>query len=110
MLTKLVGEFQLATLRAVQRLRSSAYGTRIRDEIAAHTGGNVHLPQVYTALGRLEALGFLESSLDKENLGRGRTRRRYKLSAPALKLLAATSKLDDREPGRYEQRKKAHPA
>ena len=85
-----VGTFQIEVLETVQKLGTSAYGMKIRDELSKGLGREIHMPQIYAALARLVKLGLLKSSLDhKQSAGqRGRTRRVYSLSASGLQMLS----------------------
>lgn len=90
MMIELIGDFQIKVLRVVHTLGEDAYGMRIRGVLEEQLGKEVHMPQVYAALSRLESLGLLKSHLDDENSAgrRGRTRRVYSLSAHGLQRLS----------------------
>lgn len=72
-----LGEFEQLILLAILRLESDAYGVRIRRTIQEQTGRDVSAGAVYTALGRLEARGFLESQLGETAPERSGQRRKY---------------------------------
>ena len=108
----IVGDFQRAILIAVSRLEGQAYGSQIRDEVQILTQRQVHLPQVYAALARLEVLQLVRSDADKEkSVGlRGRTRRYYVLTARGLRLLSDDVRHSDsvgpKDPFAYESGEK----
>jgi len=87
----IVGAFQEDVLRAVQTLEKGAYGMNIRNFLETDQNKSIHMPQVYAALSRLEALGLLSSHLDQSASAgrRGRTRRVYELSAHGLQYIDA---------------------
>lgn len=72
-----LGEFELVLLLAVVRLNDEAYGVTIRRAIEDSTGRNVSAGAVYTALGRLEARGFVTSTPGETVPERTGMRRRY---------------------------------
>ena len=57
------GEFEQVVLLTVARLEDEAYGMAIRQEIADRTGRDVGIGSVYSALDRMEAKGFVSSTL-----------------------------------------------
>lgn len=60
------------------------HGIEIRKEIEEKTGREIHQPQIYSALVRLEAQGLLESKLEHE--GTKRQRRLYRKKAGGKKV------------------------
>lgn len=84
-----IGDFQLVVLGVVNQLGEDAYGMRVRDEVQTILNRAVHMPQVYSALGRLESAGLLtsEPNSTKSAGHRGRTRRYYKIGANGLQIL-----------------------
>jgi DNA-binding PadR family transcriptional regulator len=92
-----VGDFQGIILEIVSQLNSRAYGIEIRSLVSEKLKREVHQPQVYAALMRLENLGLLASYIDKEiSAGqRGRPRRVYEVTAPGLRMLAARKLLSN---------------
>ena len=72
-----LGSFEQVMLLAVLRLGSSAYGMTIREEIERRTGKTVTLGAIYTALERLEAKGFVTSTLGEATPVRGGRPKRY---------------------------------
>lgn len=97
---QLIGEFQFEVLRQVETLGRSAYGVNIRIALQDEMGREVHTPQVYAALVRLEELGFITSSIDRTASAgrRGRPRRVYSLEAPGQRMLKAGSFLSSSVP------------
>ena len=74
------GPVEFLVLRTVHHLGDDAYGAAIQRHIAALTGREMPLGQIYTTLERLETKGLL---LSKESLPEavrgGRTKRLYQL-------------------------------
>ncbi len=87
----LVGTFQMDVLQSVCALRSAAYGANVLRHLEHKLGREIHMPQVYAALIRLEGLGLISSHKDEEASAgkRGRTRRVYHIEAPGLRMLEA---------------------
>ena len=56
-----LGRFDHLLLLAVMRLGDEAYGMTIRRELAEHTGREIAVGAIYTALARLEARGYVRS-------------------------------------------------
>lgn len=71
------GEFEQVVLLTVARLEDQAYGTAIRQEIADRTGRDVGIGSVYSALDRMEAKGFVSSTLGDPTPRRGGRAKRY---------------------------------
>lgn len=71
------GEFEQVVLLTVARLKDDAYGMAIRQEIADRTGRDVGIGSVYSALDRMEAKGFLSSTLGDPTPERGGRAKRY---------------------------------
>jgi hypothetical protein len=87
----LVGEFQMEVLQSVCALRSAAYGANVVRHLEQKLGREIHMPQVYAALTRLQGLGLISSQKDENASAgqRGRTRRVYHIEAPGLRMLEA---------------------
>lgn len=82
------GEFEQVVLLTVARLKEDAYGMAIRQEIAERTGREVGIGSVYSALDRLEAKGFVSSSLGDPTPERGgRAKRFYRLERAGVRAL-----------------------
>jgi PadR family transcriptional regulator len=84
-----LGHFELQLLLAVLRLGDEAYGMTIRRELAAHTGREIAVGAIYTALARLEARGFVQSTLGDPTPERGgKAKRYYRVLAPGMRAVA----------------------
>ncbi|HXS93396.1 MAG TPA: PadR family transcriptional regulator [Candidatus Limnocylindrales bacterium] len=66
-----LGEFEHLILLAVLRLKTDAYGMRVRREIAGRTGRDVTIGAVYATLDRLEEKGLLTAKLSGPTPERG---------------------------------------
>jgi DNA-binding PadR family transcriptional regulator len=103
-----LGRFEHFLLLAVLRLGDEAYGMTIRRELAQHTGRDVAVGAIYTALARLERRGFVQSWLGEPTQERGgRAKRHYRVLAAGKHALAKTeaalsrlSRDGDRKPRR----------
>lgn len=76
-MSRSIGEFEQLLLLAVLRLGRDAYGVTIRRAVEDATGRNVAAGAVYTALGRLEARGFVTGSDGEPSPERTGMKRRY---------------------------------
>ena len=84
-----LGRFEHFLLLAVVRLGDEAYGMTIRRELAEHTGRDVAVGAIYTALARLERRGFVQSWLGEPTAERGgKAKRHYRVLASGRKALA----------------------
>jgi DNA-binding PadR family transcriptional regulator len=76
-----LGRFDHLLLLAVMRLGDGAYGMTIRRALAEHTGRDVTVGAIYTALARLETRGYVRSRLGEPTPERGgRAKRFYAVS------------------------------
>ncbi len=83
-----LGEFEQMVLLSILRLGETAYGVRVRAEIAEHTGRSVAPGALYTTFDRLEDKGFVTSRVGDPTPERGgRAKRYYKVSASGLRAL-----------------------
>ena len=73
-----LGRFEHFLLLAVMRLGDDAYGMTIRRELADHTGRDVAVGAIYTALARLERRGLVQSWLGEPTAARGGKATRHK--------------------------------
>jgi len=80
-----IGRFEHLLLLAVIRLGDDAYGMTIRRELAAHTGREISVGAIYTALSRLEERGYVQSKLGEPTPERGGKAKRYYRVLPAGK-------------------------
>ncbi len=86
-----LGRFEHFLLLAVLRLGDDAYGMTIRRELARHTGREIAVGAIYTALARLEARGLVQSWLGEPTPERGgRAKRYYRVLAAGKKAVAKT--------------------
>jgi PadR family transcriptional regulator, regulatory protein PadR len=72
-----IGTFEQLVLLSLLRLSQDAYGLRVRDEIAKHTGLCPSLGAVYTALESLEAKGLVFSREGEKTAVHGGRAKRY---------------------------------
>jgi PadR family transcriptional regulator PadR len=83
-----LGEFEQMVLLAILRTGNNAYAVPIRSEIEERAGRGVSRGALYTTLERLEAKGFVESSMGGPTPERGgRSRRTYEVAALGLEAL-----------------------
>lgn len=80
-----LGRFEHVLLLAVVRLGDDAYGMTIRRELARHTGREISVGAIYTALARLEAKGLVQSKLGDPTPERGGKAKRFYRVLPAGK-------------------------
>ncbi len=86
-----LGEFEQLILFSVLALGDDAYGGSIRANIEDRTGRTVSSGAIYTALGRMERKGLVESRHGSPVLGRaGRPRKFYSLRPNGAKALRAS--------------------
>jgi PadR family transcriptional regulator PadR len=78
-----LGRFDHLLLLAVMRLGDGAYGMTIRHELAEHTGRDVAVGAIYTALARLEKRGYVRSRLGDPTPERGGRAKRFYHVLPA---------------------------
>ncbi|AHB86016.1 Transcriptional regulator [Ruegeria pomeroyi DSS-3] len=111
-----VGPFQEEVIQAVYSLGANAYGMNVRNFLEEKQKREVHVPQVYAALSRLESLGLVNSQVDLQGSAgrRGRTRRVYEVTARGLQLIEARVRSSHgagaKEPNRHAGEKAAAPA
>ena len=98
---RLVGDFQMQVLASIADLGSESYGAKIKQLIENRSDRDVHIPQVYAALKRLENLGLVTSAIDEDASAgkRGRSRRVYELNASGQRMLDAGTMLSNPMPG-----------
>ena len=72
-----LGEFEQSLLLAIAHIGAKAYGVTIRQEIESRTGRDVAVGAIYTSLQRLEAKGYVKSSLGDPTPERGGRSKRY---------------------------------
>ena len=78
-------------LLALVRLKANAYGMTVRREIEARTGRSLSIGAVYATLERLEAKGYVSSSIGAPTPERGgRAKRLFKMEADGERALRAS--------------------
>jgi DNA-binding PadR family transcriptional regulator len=83
-----LGEFEEIVLLAVGILHEQAYGVAIRQEIEDHTGREVNIGAVHTALHRLEEKAYLKSQFGEASEVRGGKRKRiFSLTSAGIRAL-----------------------
>jgi DNA-binding PadR family transcriptional regulator len=83
-----LGEFEQMVLLAILRAGAEAYAVPIRREIQERAERKVSRGALYTTLERLEAKGYVESTMGDPTPERGgRSRRTYVVSAPGIEAL-----------------------
>ncbi len=86
-----LGEFEQLILWAILRVGADAYGVPIGREIEERSGRDVSPGALYTALGRMEERGLVESWTESGDEARsGRPRRYYRLTPVAAQELEAS--------------------
>jgi PadR family transcriptional regulator PadR len=79
----ILGDLELAVMAAIIRLRSDAYGMRIRAFIGELTGRKPPVGSIYVALDRLKEKGYISSVLADPTAERGgRAKQFYSIEAP----------------------------
>lgn len=78
----LLGSLEYIVLLALVRLGPDAYGMTVRREIENRAGRNLSIGAIYATLDRLEAKGFVSSSLGEPTAARGgRAKRHFRIEA-----------------------------
>lgn len=91
-----LGEFEELVLLTIAALTDSAYSVAICDELEKHTGRKIRLGVVHAVLNRLEAKGYLNSSLGDPTQERGGKRKRfYELTSAGKVALLRAKELRD---------------
>jgi len=89
-----LGEFEHLVLLALIRLEDNAYGMTIRQVIQGRTDRRVPIGQVYAALERLEAKGYLASRVaEPEPIRGGRSKKLYTLTHEGESALAQARRM-----------------
>lgn len=84
------GEFSIAVLMAVARLRGEGYGISIQRDLEERLGRDVSFGAVYATLDRLKEKGFVKSRKGEATAARGgRAKIHFKITAPGERALAA---------------------
>ncbi len=72
-----LGEFEHLVLLSILRLGEGAYGAAIAQEVEETTGRSVNQAAAYVTLQRLEAKGWIESTLGDSTPQRGGRAKRF---------------------------------
>ena len=72
-----LGQFEQSVMLAILRLRSDAYGVKIRKEIEERIDQSVSYGALYTTLDRLETKGFISSWQGDPTPERGGRAKKY---------------------------------
>ena len=89
-----LGEFEQLLLLALIRLEDNAYGMTIRQVIEERTDRRVPIGQVYAALERLEAKGYLAFRVGgPEPIRGGRSKKLYTLTAEGEQALTQARRM-----------------
>ena len=85
---RLSREFEHIVLLALMRLGDRAYGVSVRQEIAACIDRDVSVGAIYATLDRLEAKGYVTSSMGEPTAKRGgRPKRFFRVTAKGMSAL-----------------------
>jgi len=83
-----LGEFEHIVLLALMRLGDRAYGVSVRQEIATCINRDVSVGAIYATLDRLEAKGYVTSSMGEPTAKRGgRPKRFFRVTAKGMSAL-----------------------
>jgi len=83
-----MGKIEIATLKAVLKLRNNAYGVSIQEEIEQRLRRSVPDGQIYITLARLEHKGYLKSQFGEPTPERGgRAKKFYTVTGAGQKAL-----------------------
>lgn len=87
----LLGSLEYIVLLALVRLGPDAYGMTVRREIENRIGRNLSIGAVYATLDRLEAKGFVNSSIGEPTSARGgRAKRHFRIETAGKRALKAS--------------------
>ena len=86
-----LGEFEHLVLLALVRLKDRAYGVTIRQEIETRANRDVSVGAVYATLDRMEAKGYVVSSVGEPTKERGgRSKRFFHITLHGVRALNRT--------------------
>jgi DNA-binding PadR family transcriptional regulator len=89
-----LGEFELLVMATLVRLGPEAYGMRIRRDIEERTGRPVSIGNIYAALRRLDAKGYVSTRKGEPTAERGgRAKRFYSLEPEGAEALGRSRDL-----------------
>jgi DNA-binding PadR family transcriptional regulator len=88
-----LGEFEHIVVLALMRLADRAYGVTVRQEIELRTKREVSIGAIYATLDRLEAKGYVRSSLGDPTPERGgRSKRFFHVTAKGVEAVNCTQR------------------
>ena len=88
-----LSNLELMVMLALIRLGDDAYGVPICEELDAECGHDVAVGSVYAALERLQARGYVVSSVGDPTPERGgRAKRNFKITGKGLKVVQETKR------------------
>jgi len=83
-----IGSFEQRVLAAIKSLGAEAWGSKLQASLSQALKRDVAIGQLYLALGKLEARGFVSSSIkDPEPVRGGRSKKVFRLETPGAKAL-----------------------
>jgi len=92
-----MGEFEELTLLAVRALGDHTYAVPVQQFVEEATGRNVSIGAIYAALSRLEAKGFVRSSIGEPTARRGgKPKRLYDVTSLGLRTAKALHRVRER--------------
>jgi DNA-binding PadR family transcriptional regulator len=92
-----LGEFEEIALLAVRALDPPVYGVPVQRFVERMTGRTVSMGAIYAALARLEAKGYLRSTLGAPTPERGGKRKRlFEVTAAGMRTLRSVRTARDR--------------
>jgi len=92
-----LGEFEELTLLAVCAIKGEAYGVPVQRFVEKHTGRDVTMGAVYSALDRLEDKGYVRSRMGAPAQVRGgKAKRLFEATAEGVKVLRALRRTRER--------------
>jgi PadR family transcriptional regulator, regulatory protein PadR len=87
----LLGSLEYIVLLALVRLGPDAYGMTVRHEIETRVGRDLSIGAVYSTLERLEAKGYVRSTIGEPTAARGgRAKRHFRIEAEGERALKAS--------------------
>jgi PadR family transcriptional regulator, regulatory protein PadR len=87
----LLGSLEYIVLLALLRLEANAYGMTVRREIEERTGRSISIGAVYATLERLQAKGYVRSSVGEPTAERGgRAKRLFRIETDGRRALQTT--------------------
>ena len=91
-----LGEFEEVVLLAVYVTDEEAYANVVKRSVEKHTGRNINLSAIHSALYRMERKGFLDSQLAEASPRRGGKKKRYfKVSTQGSEALTEVRRIRD---------------